>query len=298
MDQVFKPIRNRGIAVHLGALLLNLATVGFLVILAFSQSIRGFFILYLVASILVFIPVPFVAYRLFALLRASYTVFREGISIQWGVRSEEIPMQDIEWVRMADDLAFELPLPKFIVQGAVLGLREHRDLGLIEYIASSTHPMVLVATPERIYAISPADPDGFMDALYRNMELGSIEQIQPKSSRVELLVGSLFGDKLARNLILLGSILSFGLLIAVSFIIPTRETIPLGFNPIGQTAETSPSERLLLLPVLSLLMLFIDLGLGSYLYRKAGYRIAAYFAFASALIMPISFLWLILFMIL
>jgi hypothetical protein len=45
-------------------------------------------------------------------------------------------------------------------------------------------------------------------------------------------------------------------------------------------------------------MLFIDLGLGSYLYRKAGYRIAAYFAFASALIMPISFLWLILFMIL
>jgi hypothetical protein len=207
-------------------------------------------------------------------------------------------MQDLEWVRMADDLAFELPLPKFIVQGAVLGLREHRDLGSIEYIASSTHPMVLVATPERIYAISPADPDGFMDALYRNMELGSIEQIQPKSSRVELLVGSLFGDKLARNLILLGSILSFGLLIAVSFIIPTRETIPLGFNPIGQTAETSPSERLLLLPVLSLLMLFIDLGLGSYLYRKAGYRIAAYFAFASALIMPISFLWLILFMIL
>jgi hypothetical protein len=298
MDQVFRPIRNRGIAVHLGALLLNLAAVGFLVILAFSQSIRGFFILYLVASILVFIPVPFVAYRLFALLRASYTVFREGISIQWGVRSEEIPMQDIEWVRMADDLAFELPLPKFIVQGAVLGLREHRDLGSIEYIASSTHPMVLVATPERIYAISPADPDGFMDALYRNMELGSIEQIQPKSSRVELLVGSLFGDKLARNLILLGSILSFGLLIAVSFIIPTRETIPLGFNPIGQTAETSPSERLLLLPVLSLLMLFIDLGLGSYLYRKSGYRIAAYFAFASALIMPISFLWLILFMIL
>ena len=298
MDQVFRPIRNRGIAVHLGALLLNLAAVGFLVILAFSQSIRGFFILYLVASILVFFPVPFVAYRLFALLRASYTVFREGISIQWGVRSEEIPMQDIEWVRMADDLAFELPLPKFVVQGAVLGLRKHRDLGLIEFIASTADPMVLIATPERIYAISPSDPEGFFNAIYRNMELGSIEQIQPKSSRVELLVGSLFGDKLARNLILFGSFLSIGLLVTVSFIIPTRETIPLGFNPIGQTAETSPSERLLLLPVLSLLMLFADLGLGSYLYRKAGYRIAAYFAFASSLIMPISFLGLILFMIL
>jgi len=293
MNQVFRPIRSRGIAVHLGALLLNLAAVGFLVILAFSQSVQGFFILYLVASVLIFIPVPFFAYRLFALLRASYSVFREGISIQWGVRTEEIPMQDIEWVRLADDLVFDLPLPKFIVQGAVLGLREHRDLGLIEFISSSTHPLVLVATPERIFAISPADPAGFMDALYRNMEMGSIEQIQPKSSRVDLLVGSLFRDKIARNLILLGSFLSIGLLIAVSFIIPTRDTIPLGFNPIGQTAETSPSERLLLLPVLSLLMLFIDLGLGSYLYRKAGYRMAAYFAFASTLIMPVSFLGLI-----
>lgn len=298
MDQIFRPIRNRGIALHLGALLLDLAAVGFLVILALSQTIRGFFILYLIASVLVFIPIPFIAYRLFALARASYTIFREGISIQWGVRAEEIPMQDIEWVRLADDLAFDLPLPKLIVQGAVLGLREHRDLGMIEFIASTSDPMVLVATPERIYAISPAGPDRFMDALYRNMEMGSIEQIQAKSSRVDLLVGSLFSDKLARNLILLGSFLSIGLLVAVSFIIPTRETIPLGFNPIGQTAETSPSERLLLLPVLSLLMLFIDLGLGSYLYRKAGFRMAAYFAFASTLIMPISFLGLIVFLIL
>jgi hypothetical protein len=298
MDQIFRPIRNRGIAVHLGALLLNLAAVGFLVILALSQLIRGFFILYLIASILIFIPVPIVSYRLFALLRASYTVFRDGISLQWGVRSEEIPMQDVEWVRMADDLAFELPLPKFIVQGAVLGVTQHRDLGLIEFIASTTRSMVLIATSAQIYAISPSDPDGFIDAFYRNMEMGSIEQIQPKTSRGEMLVGSLFGDKLARNLILLGSILTIGLLVAVSFIIPTRESIPLGFNPIGQAAETSPSERLLLLPVLSLLMLFADLGLGSYLYRKAGYRIAAYFAFASMLIMPLSFLGLILFIIL
>lgn len=207
-------------------------------------------------------------------------------------------MQDIEWVRNANDLAFELPLPKIIVQGAVLGSRKHRDLGLIEFIASTTNPMVLIATLKQIYAISPSDPNGFIDSFNRNMEMGSIDQIQPKSSRGEMLVGSLFGDKLARNLILLGSFLSIGLLVAVSFIIPTRESIPLGFNPIGQTTEVSPSERLLLLPVLSLLMLFADLGLGSYLYRKAGYRIPAYFAFASSLIMPISFLGIIFFMIL
>ena len=298
MEQVFRPKRQRGIALHIGALLLNLAAVGFLVILALSQLVRGFFYLYLVASIIIFIPVPFTAYRLFALLRASYTVFREGISIQWGIRSEEIPMQDIEWVRVADDLAFNLPLPGFSVQGAVLGTRNHHDLGPIEFIASSPDSLVLIATRTQIYAISPSDPSGFVDLFHRNMELGSIAPILAKTSRIDFLVGSLLEDKLARILILIGSLLSIGLLVAVSFIIPTRDTIPLGFNPVGQAVENSPSDRLLLLPVLSLLMLAVDLGLGSYLYRKAGYRIAAYFAFASSLILPVSFFGLILFLVL
>lgn len=298
MEQDFNPIRQRGIALHFGTLLLNMAAVGFLVILALSQTIRGFFILYLIASILVFIPAPVVAYRLFALLRARYSVFREGISLQWGLRTEEIPINEIEWVRMASDMTFNLPFPSFSVEGAVQGVRIQRDLGPIEFIASTTHPIVLIATREKIYAISPINPQQFIDAFNRNAELGSIEPIEAKTSHANFLVGSLLKDNLARLLILAGVALSVGLLVAVSFIIPTRESIPLGFNPIGQAAESSPSDRLLLLPLLSLLMLVADIGLGSYLYRKAGYRIAAYFAFASALIMPISFFGLILVLIL
>jgi len=298
MDLVFKPDRQRGIALHLGALLLNLAAVGFLLVIALSQSIRGFFILYLIGALLVFIPVLLITYRLFALLRASYSIFREGGSLQWGLRSEVIPMQEIEWARMADDLAVALPLPGFSVQGAILGTKSHRDLGPIEYLASNTESLVLIASRTMIYAISPSDPAGFIDTLYRNLELGSIEPIQPKTARADFLVGSLLADKLARNLILMGSILSILLLVVVSFIIPTRETIPLGFNPVGQSAETSPADRLLLLPMFSLLMLAADLALGSYLYRKAGYRIAAYFAYASSLVLPVSFLALIIFILL
>jgi hypothetical protein len=298
MDLVFKPDRQRGIALHLGALLLNLAAVGFLVLMALSQSIRGFFILYLIGSLLVFFPVPLITYRLFALLRASYTIFREGVSLQWGLRSEVIPMQEIEWARMAEDMAVDLPLPGFSVQGAILGVKQHRDLGPIEYLASNTNSLVLIASRTMIYAISPANPGGFIEALSRNLELGSVEPIQPKTARADFLVGTLLADHLARNLILMGSILSILLLVAVSFIIPTRETIPLGFNPIGQTAETSPADRLLLLPIFSMVMLAADLALGSYLYRKAGYRIAAYFAYASSLVLPISFLGLIIFIVL
>ena len=79
-------------------------------------------------------------------------------------------------------------------------------------------------------------------------------------------------DKTARFLLLAGIFLSFGLLIVASFIVPLRDSIPLGFNPIGLGTEASPSERLLLLPVLSLLMLVFDISLGAYLYRKEGFE--------------------------
>lgn len=298
MAQEFKPIRRRGFILHFGALLLNLAIIGFFILQAIVQQERRFFILYLIAGVIFFLPIPVVAYRLFALLRSSYTVDREGIGIQWGLREEVIPMANIEWVRLASDLTFDLPLPAVSVQGAVLGARFHRDLGQIEYIASDTSNLLLIATRNRVYAISPKDVRGFQNAFAYNAELGSIAPILVKSSSGNFLVSALLKDKVARFLLLAGIFLSFGLLIATSFIIPFRENIPLGFNPIGQGSEGSPSERLLLLPVLSLLMLVLDISLGTYLYRKDGFRIASYLAFAASLIMPLSFFGVILFLVL
>lgn len=298
MAQDFRPPRQRGFILHFGALLLNLAIIGFLALQTFNQQERGFFILYLIAGVIIFLPIPVIAYRLFALLRSRYTVDREGIGIQWGLREEVIPMADIEWIRLAGDLAFDLPLPPVSVQGAVLGSHYHRDIGHIEYIASDASNLLLIAARDRVYAISPKDVRGFLNASARSAELGSITPISGKSSSANFLVTALLKDKVSRILLLLGIILSIVLLIATSFIIPMRESIPLGFNPIGQTADSSPSERLLLLPVLSLLMLVIDISLGAYLYRKEGFRTASYLAFAASLIMPLSFIGVVVFLVL
>jgi hypothetical protein len=298
MSIVFKPRRQSGFILHLGALLLNLAVVGFLILQALSQQERGFFILFLIASVIVFIPIPIVAYRLFALLRSRYTVDREGIGIQWGLREELIPMSGIEWVRLANDLTFNLPPPPLSVQGAVLGSRIHPDLGYIEFIASDASNLILIASRDRIYAISPKDVRGFFNAFSQSEELGSIAPISGKSSSSNFLISALLTDKVSRTLLLSGIILSFGLLILTSFVIPLHETIPLGFNPLGASAETSPSDRLLLLPLLSFLMLILDISLGAYLYRKQGFRIASYLTFAAPLIMPLSFFGLIILLIL
>lgn len=293
MEVAFRPSLRRGLILHLGVLILNITLVGWLILQALAQESRGFFILYLIASVIAFIPVPLIIYRMLSLLRAKYVIDREGLHIQWGLRTEDIPMADIEWTRSIHDIAFEIPFPPLSVPGAVLGTRSHRDLGPIEFIASEREPLLLIAVRDRIFAISPGDQSAFLDAFQRSAEMGSITPLEGKSSRADFLVGTLFADKLARGFIFTGVVLSVGLLILTTFIIPTRDTVPLGFTPGGQAPEVSPSERLLLLPVLSLFTLVADVGLGAYLFRKKGLRIASYFAFASSLITPLSFLGLI-----
>lgn len=293
MEARFRPVRRRGLILLLGMLLLNIALVGWLILQALAQETRGVFILYLVAGVAAAVPLPIILYRLLSLIRASYVMDREGLHIQWGLRTEDIPMMEIDWIRSIHDIAFEIQFPALSFPGAVLGKRTHRDLGLIEFIASDKASLLLIATRDCIFAISPADENDFFHAFRHSAEMGSIAPIQRKSARADFLVGSLFSDKLARGFILAGALLSVVLLIWTAFVIPTRDTVPLGFNPAGQSVEASSSERLLLLPVLSLFTLVADIGLGAYLFQKKGFRTASYLVFASSLITPLSFLGLI-----
>jgi len=289
----FVPVKRQGLLLFSGGLLLNLAALGWLAFQTMLQQERGFFILYLVAAVVVFIPLPIILYRLVSLLRAKYGVDRDGLYIQWGLRTEDIPLAEIEWVRHAGDLPYSLEIPPLSLSGSVVGTKMHADLGRIDFIASDKDGLLLVATRKQVYAISPRDIKGFMNAFNRSAELGSIAPISAKTSRADFLLTSLLRDRTARTLVLAGIILSIALLLMVSFIIPTRQTIPLDFNPASQSMDPTPAEQLLLLPVLSLLMLSADIALGAYLYRKQGFRMAAYLTFASSLILPLSFFLLV-----
>lgn len=292
--QAFRPAKQRGLILHAGVLLLFTAASGYLFMQAMAQDVRGVFILYLIGCIVTFLPIPLILYRLFSLLRADYMIDRDGFHIQWGLRTEDIPMNEIEWLRTADEMPYDIPLPRFSMPGAILGFQKSRELGTLEYLASDSTNLVLVACRQKVMVVSPKDINGFQTAFRRYAEMGSIAPIQSKSSNAEFLITTLMKDKYARAFILGGLILSLVLLISVSFIIPNKDSILLGFNPASDTIEPAPSERLLLLPVAALFMLAADTGLGSYLFRKEGLRTASYFAFAASLILPLSFLLLVL----
>ena len=120
-----------------------------------NAPVGPIFVSYLLIGILAFAPIPFLGYRAYALFKADYYIDRDSLAILWGLRVEDIPLTDIEWVRPASDLTNPLSLPRFRLPGAVLGTRRHPDLGAVEFIASTARNLILIATSKHVFAISP-----------------------------------------------------------------------------------------------------------------------------------------------
>jgi hypothetical protein len=261
--------------------ILALALAGGYFFLRATQDPAGLdFMLHMLIALVILIPLPLFAYRFYALLTAYYVLQRSGLQIRWGLRREAIPLNDIEWIRPADELGFRLPLPWLRWPGAVMGNRQVSELGQVEFMAADTAHMILVATPEKVFAISPADPNRFTAVFRQVNELGSLDPLEAQSLYPKVFLGRVWEDRLARRLVLPGLGVGLVLLAVVAFAIPHLGTI--AWTTPGSTA---PAERLLLLPVLDGMLWLVDLGFGLFLYRRgADLRIAAYLLWGSSVV--------------
>ena len=291
----FLPPRRGGILFQAAAAAILAAAGGFSFASALQAPADRSFLLFLLLSVVFFAPLPLLLYRLYSLLGASYRLERDGLRLHWGLRYEDLPLPEIEWVRPAADLAAlvpaqqgrragVLPLPWLRWPGALIGTRSVEGLGVIEFLASDTRGLLLVAVPERIYAISPADPAGFTRAFRRQMELGSLAPIRQRSVYPTVMLSRIWTDPAARILVLAGLGLGLALLAWAGLIIPGRAALSVGFSPSGAPLAPSSSDRLLLLPVLFGFAYGLDLLAGIYCYRRRALQPVAYLLWSSAVL--------------
>lgn len=156
-------------------------------------------------------------------------------------------------------------------------------------MAARTDQLVLVATPRRLYAISPADPEQFLRAYRRLTELGSIAPLPARSVYPAFALQRFWEDRTARWLLLLGTLLAFSLLAFVATIIPGRDTVVMHFGFSGAAAEFAPAVRLLLLPIINSAFFVADLALGMFLYRRLELRPLSYLIWATSLVASLLF---------
>ena len=248
------------------------------------------FLFYLIPILLGLIFIPLIAYRTYALWRASYLLERDGIYLRWGLREEIIPMDAVIWVRRSDELEIALPRPWLRWPGAVLGLRRLPDGRRVEYIAARGRQLILIATEENVYAISPAKDEEFMLAYQRFAELGSLTPLAPYSSYPANLLRQVWAAPAARYLLVAGLLVAFLLFILVSLNVPASQTISLGFNPDGTPSDPVASVFLLLLPLLNGIFFLINLLGGLYLFRYPERQILAYLLWGSGLFTGLLFI--------
>jgi hypothetical protein len=293
----FPPPRQRGQSIHI--LLIGILIIVDIVLgwLASRQPIGLVFTVFILVAILVFIPIPILVYRLYSLLRGNYHLDREKLTIAWGLRVEQIPVSDIEWVRPRKAITGSFALPLFHLPGSVVGKRRHADLGLVEFLASDEKSLLLVATPSQIIAISPEDPAHFLEEIQQAMEMGSLSLTEPSSVYPSFVVVQAWDCLLARYLWLAGLFVNIGLVVWVSLIAPALRQVTLGFEPSGAPRLGSPGLTLLLLPVVSAFFYIIGWGTGLMIYRYEERRAMAFILWASGLVSSLLFLIAVLFIV-
>src|SRR5215208_4353271 len=242
----FPPAKQFGLLLH-AVLILVLAGVSIWGFANLTNAQVGpMFVSYLLVGLIAFTPIPFLGYRAYSLFKADYYIDRDSLAILWGLRIEDIPLTDIEWVRPVSDLTQPLLLPRFRLPGAVLGTRHHPDLGAVEFIASNPRNLILIATSKHVFAISPKDAASLVRTFARATELGSLTPTEAKSVYPSLLITQAWESPIARFLWMAGLLLNLGLVAWVGLLIPSLSQVPFVFNPFGVPNVTAPSVRLIL----------------------------------------------------
>jgi hypothetical protein len=293
----FPPAKRSGITLHVIVIIALAATSAWGFLNLTRAQVGPSFVTYLLVALLAFTPIPVFGYRAYALQRADYYIDRDSLAILWGLRVEDIPLTDIEWVRPATDLTQPLTFPGFRFPGAVLGTRRHPDLGQVEFLASDTKNLILIATSKRVFAISPENPAALVQTFARATELGSLTPAEPVSVYPSFIITQAWESPVARFLWMSGLFLNLGLVVWVGILIPSLSQIPFGFDVSGVPDEIASSTQLILLPLISAFMYVVGIIAGLYFYRRDRQRPLAFVVWVSSAVCAVLFLTAVLFLV-
>ena len=273
-----------------GVAVLSLSAVGvFGLWKAFLAESGPTFLIYLSVVLFAVAFIPVLIYRMYALQQARYILARDGISIYWGLRREEIPINRVGGVVAVDQKGIALSKPFLRIPGAILGTQSQKDGKTVEFLAARATDLVMVHTLDKAFAISPANTSDFMQTYRKVAEYGSLAPIQSVSDYPTFLLSRSWADRPARILLMTSILLAIGLIIWVSLSIPEHPMISLRLNTEGSPVEPVPGIRLLLLPVLNTFFFITDLLLGLFFYRRADTKSLAYLMWAGSILTSLLF---------
>lgn len=279
-----------GLRVGLALIVAILLLMGGLIAWVINQAVTiwtfvvGLIVLFLIGAVLL------LSFWLVGLVRSGYTLDRNALTIIWGASEQVIPTPEVERVVLGDELEGAVHFRGIRWPGHWVGYGRVEGLGpVLFYATEPPRRQIFVVTEGLTYGISPDDREGFLRTLQSRLTMGPTQIVEAVSQGPAFLGWDIWRDWL--GLVLIGAgflavVALFGFLCARFPSLP--RLLPLHFDAGGDPDRLGSRGQIFFLPLIGLMVLLVNGGLGIFLYRRE--RVGAYLLWAGAS-MVVIFLW-------
>jgi hypothetical protein len=290
---VFAPRRTALLVRHflLLVLLIPLIALSALRLLRYPPDVLGAIGFILLIAALAALPA--VMSRFILLVRVQYKLVPGGgLEVGFGQRFERIPVEAIEEIRSGANIPASWREKAPTWWNSWSGRTSPSDSEKpVDWLATNHDANLLfLMLPDRAVAISPADPETFLQAFSEWATHGGMEKVEPLSAEPDPFFMDIFDHAAAASLI------GFGLAEVAflgAFIIGIQPTLspqmPFKFNVAGLPVAPGDPFRLFILPIAGAIVWLINGGLGWFGWRMEEYT-AAYILWGASTVVGIG-LW-------
>jgi hypothetical protein len=208
-------------------------------------------------------------YRIAAALTLSYELDRNGLYINWLGNRAVVPLDQIYSVDLGI-VGERLPWRALQWIGYRWGQGQTAEGKRLHLFATQPLARVLMFyTTNEAFAISPADPEAFVQDLEQRRNLGATKSLVPIVQASRIFLYAFWNDRTVRILLCIAvglNLLILGLLAARYPLLDA--TVPMRFNATGQIAEPRPRHQVLFLPLAALGLALLNTVIGLAFYRR------------------------------
>lgn len=270
---------------------------GWLVAWLINNSLRPqeiSFVSYLLGLIvLLSLPILVVlAYQVASCVTLRYHLDRNGVVVRWAGNEQVIPIRDIQQIVAGHELK-NPPVRRRGLRwpGHERGAGMVPGIGRTRFLATQgLERQLLLVTPGLAFAISPRDPQGFLQGFAARRELGPNRLLERERRKARPFTWSIWRDETAWMLLGAAVAINLALFGYLSARFPGLDfQLPLHFNNLGQADRIGTKMELFALPIIGLIILGTNLVLGLALYRRE--RAGSYLLWGAAAVAQALF-WL------
>lgn len=223
-------------------------------------------------------------YRTWAAFTLEYWVDRNAITLRWAHLHQVIPTQSVHEIVQGADLPvasaslLRWPLPFLDIAAAPTA----QSVNLCATRPPSA--CVVLRTDTGMYALSPADTEGFVEALQARYRLGATQTVAPRRVQQTWLAGALGNDRRGVWLLLTGlaGVLVLFAVLTISFS-NLPEVLAVRYNSQGLPEEIGEKTTLFRLLVIGLLAWGVNAVGGLWLVHQRQ-RIGAHMLWGGAIV--------------